>query len=107
MKYDKWKNTKQSGYIFLADLRSKGQEINFIQNKEGNTTYIEFSGNLTFNGQRMTYPDIPFLLQNPQDNTPRCSQNPANRTGENVIEMAWAEVEPHLWAEIILINNGR
>merc|ERR1740137_243486 len=54
----------------------------------------------------MTYPDVPFLLQDPQNDTDRCS-NPNNKNAsecQNVIQLPWVG-NRSTWAEIVLINN--
>lgn len=106
LEYPVWNDTAKSGDIFVADLRDMGQQedIKNISNQWGETLYYQFSGNLAFNDQRMTFPDVPFLLQNPQNNSDRCSKNSAHEC-QNVIELPWKENRTE-WAEIVLINNG-
>jgi len=107
LKFPDWKNDPAApGDIFVVDLRDKGQtkDIQNIKNISGHTRYYEFFGDLAFNRQKMTFPNIPFLLQDPP-NSDRCSQNPTAEECQNVIELPWIEHRTE-WAEIILINNN-
>jgi len=108
LKYPVWRDdTAKQGDIFVADLRDMGQQedIKNIEKKSGETMYYEFFGDLAFNRQKMTFPNVPFLLQDPQKNDDRCSENPQAQECQNVIELPW-KGDRSEWAEIVLINNG-
>eukprot|EP00092_Neocalanus_flemingeri_P067909 GFUD01082936.1.p1 GENE.GFUD01082936.1~~GFUD01082936.1.p1 ORF type:complete len:822 (-),score=120.73 GFUD01082936.1:1221-3419(-) len=103
IKYPHLKNSSKTGDIFITDLRAKIQEPT-IKTNLADTQYIEFDGNITFNGLRMTYPRVPFLLQNPADETDRCTtKTPANYSCQNVLQEPWAKDH---WAEIVLVNKN-
>eukprot|EP00092_Neocalanus_flemingeri_P019227 GFUD01020828.1.p1 GENE.GFUD01020828.1~~GFUD01020828.1.p1 ORF type:complete len:939 (-),score=141.75 GFUD01020828.1:668-3415(-) len=138
IKATKLQNPGITGDIFIADLRAtKPQPTINIFSGSGhsallNTHYIEFAGNITFNGLRMTYPDVPFLLQDPAKEKDRCGsecdftaafkpgKDPVTHSkctkktssacpaGEpckcqHVIKEPWV---PGYWAEFVLINNN-
>jgi FtsP/CotA-like multicopper oxidase with cupredoxin domain len=130
-----WNESPDNGKYFIKDIKSVKNEptINFANGAANlNTQYIEFVGDITFNNKRMEYPDIPFLLQNPQITNGRCGSKcepyidghglnglktrcttldcpgPVSAAGycecQHVIQQPWA---PGYWAETVLINNNK
>eukprot|EP00092_Neocalanus_flemingeri_P093776 GFUD01119213.1.p1 GENE.GFUD01119213.1~~GFUD01119213.1.p1 ORF type:complete len:832 (+),score=108.53 GFUD01119213.1:2-2497(+) len=123
IKYPNWKNPSTTGDIFIADLREPKSKSKSTITNLANTQYIEFDGNITFNGLRMSYPRVPFLLQYPANKADRCgseckghppktkctTKNPANcsatdyRPCQHVVKEPLA---PDWWVEIVLVNNN-
>eukprot|EP00092_Neocalanus_flemingeri_P054542 GFUD01064242.1.p1 GENE.GFUD01064242.1~~GFUD01064242.1.p1 ORF type:complete len:725 (+),score=89.37 GFUD01064242.1:295-2469(+) len=130
IKYPHWKYPSTIGGIFIADLREPKSKSKSTITNLANTQYIEFDGNITFNGLRMSYPPVPFLLQYPffypADKTDRCgstcngqppktkctTKNPATCTAnkycncQHVVKEPWASVNVP-WVEIVLVNNNK
>merc|ERR1712106_280699 len=68
-----WNNTQKPGNIFPVDLIATKQEssIDFFGQCLLNTHYIELKGQ-TFNGIRMSYDDVPILLQENLEDKSQC-----------------------------------
>ena len=137
--YAEWEGSPANGKIFIKDIKSTKNQptINFANLANLNTHYIEFVGNITFNNRRMKYPDVPFLLQNPENLTDRCGSKCDLGVGKlfkiipylytNCSELTecpanagssdeeYSECEhviqqpwaPGYWAETVLINNNK
>eukprot|EP00092_Neocalanus_flemingeri_P037130 GFUD01040418.1.p1 GENE.GFUD01040418.1~~GFUD01040418.1.p1 ORF type:complete len:1040 (+),score=193.32 GFUD01040418.1:3-3122(+) len=107
-----WNGSPANGNYFIKDLKAIDQAKN-IHSWNRNTQYIEFRGEIAFNGLRMTYPDVPFLLQDPEDKTDRCGYE--CDMGSPCTEIKSTDVECHhvlketfrpgYMTEIVLINN--
>eukprot|EP00092_Neocalanus_flemingeri_P037132 GFUD01040420.1.p1 GENE.GFUD01040420.1~~GFUD01040420.1.p1 ORF type:complete len:791 (+),score=105.74 GFUD01040420.1:346-2373(+) len=122
IKYPNWKNPSTTGDIFIADLREPKSKSKSTITNLANTQYIEFDGNITFNGLRMSYPQVPFLLQDPANEIDRCgseckgqppqtkctTKNPPNCSANDYCKCQHVVKEPlakDWWVEIVLVNN--
>ena len=110
---DPYSNEKTTtGCIYPISLRSKFENnTKFVLNK----TFIDFNPVTTFNAIRTNFPDTPYLLQEPQDNTERCNGenlpnefrvNSSGTLQYNCQHVLEYDFNPSGWAEIILINNN-
>eukprot|EP00092_Neocalanus_flemingeri_P037131 GFUD01040419.1.p1 GENE.GFUD01040419.1~~GFUD01040419.1.p1 ORF type:complete len:1080 (-),score=178.77 GFUD01040419.1:196-3435(-) len=99
---EEWNGSPANGNYFIKDLKATDQEpnINFWNRI---THYIEFRGDIAFNGLRMTYPAVPFLLQDPANMGSRCTTT--TPTGSECQHVLNEPFRPGYMTEIVLINN--
>ena len=123
---DPYTNTSTNGNIFPVSIKAKiGQAVWISPGENDNSReYIGFSSDTTFNGIRTNYSQIPYLLQDPANDTRRCNiknkhnanlmqiiANPgthfANQTiCQHVLKFPFAGTDgSRSWQEIVLIND--
>ena len=119
---DIYTDPTETGNIFPVDITSRETQEVIVNPLFVKTEFIEFNPSTTFNGIRTEFPIIPYLLQDPERDGPRCTFANKDTAGFYQIKskdggtstfcqhvLKFPKGDPILlneWQEIVLINSN-
>ena len=97
-----WKGPEAAGSIYPTDMRSL-----FLKDTSSviSRHFIEFKNHITFNGIKLQYPDIPYLLQH-RRKSPTCNVSTIAPRGGTCPHLLQLPFQSEKWTEIVLLDGS-